>query len=145
MPPPDFAHTGEATGPPAAISARLLLAGSAAFLVAWALHGLSLGLTVGSITDAPFEWSHWPMWTASVALATSIGFAAVFAPGGLGVREALLIETLRLQAGVSAHAAVTAAVLLRVVWFSAEIVLAVVLYLAVFAARRRRDVNEGTS
>ena len=109
------------------IPTRLLYEGVVAFALAWACHGLSLGLAVRSL-GAAWRWADWPVWTAAVSLATSVGFLAVFAPGGLGVREGLLIETLR--ATVGGPRAVLAAVLLRAVWLVTEILLAGGLYYA---------------
>jgi hypothetical protein len=115
---PSVVHVG--TGP---VAVGLVL-----FTVAWMLHGLSLGLTLRSIDAAAFRLSDFPDWTAAVAGATVAGFVAVFAPGGMGVREGLLIETLRLDPAIGERHAVSAAILLRVVWLAAEIALAGVLY-----------------
>ncbi len=116
-----------------------LLAGLVAFCVAWALHGLSLGFTLRSL-GVRLSWAAWPVWTAAVALATSVGFLAVFAPGGLGVREGLLIETLR--GAVGGPTAVLAAVLLRAVWFATELVVAGVLYVALLSGSSRTSEDE---
>ena len=56
----------------------------------------------------------------AAGLGTAAGFAALFAPGGLGVREAVLIETLAPRPGIGA-AAVAAAVVLRLVWLGSEV------------------------
>lgn len=110
------------------ISARLIAAGLALFVLAWGCHGLSLGCTLRAVSPGPLDLSDWPSWTGIASLATVIGFFAIFAPGGMGVREGLLIEMLRIQPGITAHQAVAAAVLLRIVWFAAEIVSAGALY-----------------
>ncbi len=79
---------------------RLILAVLLLLLAAgWSLHGLSLGLVLYAV-GVPFELVQWPFWTGAAALATAIGFLAVFAPGGLGVREGLLIEFLAAHYGV---------------------------------------------
>src|SRR5690606_24107560 len=78
-----------------------------------------------------FPWEQWGMWTGAAALATSLGFAAVFAPGGVGVRELILMEALTAQADIAGAAALVAPVFLRIVWFGTEIVVACVLYYAV--------------
>jgi hypothetical protein len=105
-----------------------LVAGSLVVLAfGWAIHGLSLGLVLHAV-GVPFHPGQWPLWTGAVALATSAGFLAVFAPGGLGVREGLLIEFLTAQPAIGPQQAVAAAVLLRIVWFAAEIVAAAGLY-----------------
>ena len=69
------------------------------------------------------------LWTGAAAISMVGGFLAVFAPGGLGVREGLLMEILRHQAGP--HEAVAAAVLLRAVNLAGELLVAGALYLVV--------------
>jgi glycosyltransferase 2 family protein len=107
---------------------RRTVAASLAILAAgWSIHGLSLGLVLHAL-GVPFDAGQWPLWTGAAALATSLGFVAVFAPGGIGVREGLLIEFLSAQPGIAPQIAVAAAVLLRIVWFAAEIIAAGALY-----------------
>lgn len=110
------------------IDTRLLLVGSIALAVGWSVHGLSLGFTLRAVSNTPLDLSQWPVWTGSVALATSVGFLMLVAPGGVGVREGLLILVLEAQPDIGARQAVAAAVLLRLVWLVAEIVSAVLLY-----------------
>lgn len=112
----------------ARIETKLVAGGVLAFIVSWAVHGLTLGLTLRAVSGKPLDLADWPVWTGSVAAATVAGFVVILAPGGLGVREGLLIELLRVQPGVGSKLAIAAAVLLRVVWFLAEITAAVVLY-----------------
>jgi uncharacterized membrane protein YbhN (UPF0104 family) len=99
------------------------------FLGAWWIQGLTLGLTIQAISTAPLTWSDWPFWTGTTALAMVGGFVAVFAPGGLGVREGLLMELLKHDLGP--HNAVLAALLLRGVSLAGEILAAGFLYYAV--------------
>jgi hypothetical protein len=98
-------------------------------MAGWCVHGLSLGLAIHAVSGQAFAWSQWPLWTAAMALGSVLGFAAVFAPGGLFVREGLLIEMLAPQIGGSE--AVAAAVLLRVAGLAGEILSAGVLYYAI--------------
>lgn len=132
------------TGPdetwtPKRVSKRLLLAGAAAFVATWALHGLSLGFSLRAVGDAPFAVNpgHWTLWTCAVAGATSAGFFVLFAPGGLGVREGLLIATL--QGTVGGRAAVAAAAVYRVVCFSSELIAAGILYMLRPETERKHD------
>ncbi|HEV7999924.1 MAG TPA: hypothetical protein VGP63_08600, partial [Planctomycetaceae bacterium] len=69
------------------------------------------------------------------ALSTALGFAVLFAPAGLGVREGILLGVLT-QAGVSAHAAVAATVLSRFVSFFSDVLVAALFYPTI---RRRLD------
>jgi glycosyltransferase 2 family protein len=110
------------------IPQRLIAAGCLAFVVSWAIQGLSLGLVLRAVGVAPLQFADWPTWTGATALSTSLGFAVLFAPGGLGVREGILLGILTAQPQVGAAAAVGATVLSRVVSFAAEVLLSAVLY-----------------
>lgn len=133
MVPDEFERSDEprddaTVSPSRAFSARLFATGMLVLILAWWIHGLSLGCVVTAVTGQPFDLANWPAWTSAVSLATSLGFLAIFAPGGVGVREWVLLEVLRLQPGVSPEAAVAAAVLLRIVWFATELVVAAALF-----------------
>jgi uncharacterized membrane protein YbhN (UPF0104 family) len=67
-----------------------------------------------------------PVVIASVALATVAGFVIAVMPGGLGVREGVLMSALAPALG-SDRSAVVAALALRLVWVAAELAAAVVL------------------
>ncbi|HUG19522.1 MAG TPA: lysylphosphatidylglycerol synthase domain-containing protein [Planctomycetaceae bacterium] len=108
--------------PDVRISNGQLLKGFAAFILSWGLLGLSLGAAIQSVSDRPFALADWPVWTAAASAATVIGFFAVFTPGGLGVREGIMIEILRIQPEILQSQAVFAAVLLRLVWMATEAV-----------------------
>jgi glycosyltransferase 2 family protein len=105
------------------LSGMFLLGWSFAFVATWLVHGLSLGCTLRAVGVATSP-SDWLIWTGNVSSASFLGFVAVFAPGGLGVREAALMELLKAQPGISAAQAVAASVLLRVAWLTAEILAA---------------------
>jgi hypothetical protein len=92
------------------------------FLGAWWLQGATLGLTLQAISPAAIDWRQWPQWTGAAAVSMVGGFLAVFAPGGLGVREGLLMELLRQQVGP--HEAVAAAFLWRIVTLVGELLIA---------------------
>lgn len=109
------------------ITSQLVIQGLAAFTLSWILHGLSLGLTLRSVSDS-ISWPQWPVWTGAMAGATSAGFAAIFAPGGLGVREWLLLEVLKAQPNIAPGQAAVVPFLLRAVSFISEIGMAIVLY-----------------
>ena len=67
-----------------------------------------------------------PVVIASVALATVAGFVVAVLPGGLGVREGVLMSALAPALG--SDQAVVAALVLRLVWVAAELVAAAVLF-----------------
>lgn len=95
-------------------------------IAGWWAHGLSLGMTIHAVIGTPFAWEQWPLWTAAAALGMVGGFLAVFAPGGLVVREGLLFEILAPHIG-EPHALLVA-VLYRVVGLAGEILAAGGLY-----------------
>lgn len=71
----------------------------------WLLHGAALGLIVQSVTGRT-PWSHFPLMMGFAALSQTLGYLALFAPGGLGVREAVLLACLTPLPGVGPLAAV---------------------------------------
>lgn len=132
----DAAETGQAV-PEIEIPASFLLGWCFVFVTAWLFHGLSLGCTLRAV-GAEVSWSDWLTWTGDIWSASFLGFVAVFTPGGLGVREAALIELLKVQPGISSSQAVATAVLLRGVWLAAEIVMTLVLG---WVTRRKRKLQ----
>ena len=97
-------------------------------VLGWVLNGLSLGCVLAGM--GLFPTSSWDLmlWTAAVAGGTAIGFLVLFAPGGLGVREAALVAILQLSPEIDASLAIMAALLLRIVSFLSELVFAGLLY-----------------
>jgi hypothetical protein len=115
------------------LAAGLLVTGGG-----WALLGLSLWALLQALLPEPLALTGplWGRYTAMVGLAYVAGFLAVFMPGGVGVREGVLLallphELLGTQAP-DLHAAealaALAVVLLRVVWTTAELLLATLVY-----------------
>ncbi len=103
-----------------------VLLGAAIIAVGWLLMGLSLAAVLASMNDLSTIVSQFGaigavgLLTAVVALATVGGFVSML-PGGLGLREWVLVETLAPVLGSDGVAAATvAAVLLRMVWLMAE-------------------------
>jgi len=93
----------------------------------WLFLGLSQILVVrGLVPAGRFDFlSLLPVVVASVALATVAGFVVAVLPGGLGVREGVLMVAL---GPVFGHdLAVVAALALRLVWVAAELLAAAVL------------------
>lgn len=107
-------------------AARTCLLGVVPMMSAWFVQGLSLGCVVAAVSPDRATLADWPFWTAAQATANVIGFVAVFAPAGVGVREGLLMTLLEPTVGPSA--AVLAALLSRAVSFVGEIVTAGALY-----------------
>jgi uncharacterized membrane protein YbhN (UPF0104 family) len=102
----------------------------------WCLLGLSLGLVVRAVAPHPPSWDL-PTYLgdlAAVALSYVVGFVVLVAPGGIGVRELVLQHVLTqrfagpLGEPVAAGLAVVIALVLRLVWTVAELVVAVGLW-----------------
>jgi uncharacterized membrane protein YbhN (UPF0104 family) len=94
-------------------------------VLGWWIHGLSMGCTIQSITPDAVAWSDLPRWTAATSLCIVLGFLALFSPGGLGVREIILIEILEPSLG---PLALVATILSRLTWLIGECAAAGVLY-----------------
>ena len=96
----------------------------------WILLGLSQLAVIRSFdpsgADSVAALGLAPVVIASVALATVAGFVVAVLPGGLGVREGVLMSALAPALG-SDHA-VVAALVLRLVWVIAEMVAAAVFF-----------------
>jgi uncharacterized membrane protein YbhN (UPF0104 family) len=94
----------------------------------WWLQGLSLWAVLralGALDGGPLE--NWPLHTAVAALSVVAGFLA-FLPGGLVVREFVIIELFTPIYGPT-HAVVSA-ILLRLVSVVSDSLLSIILYLA---------------
>ncbi len=111
------------------LTGRLLAQGLFWSWGGWVLLGLSQISVIRSFdpagADAVAALGLAPVVIASVALATVAGFVVAVLPGGLGVREGVLMSALAPALG-SDHA-VVAALSLRLVWVATELVSAAVL------------------
>src|SRR5206468_8528139 len=76
------------TGQPARAALRSL----PLYVAGWTLTGTSFWLTARALVAAPV--SDIPVYVGAFAAAWLVGVLAIFAPGGLGVREALLVALL---------------------------------------------------
>jgi len=113
-----LAPDAEARGAPAAAGIAF---GIAANLVAWLGYGFALWLLArGLLPDAGLH----PLLAVAVFTASYLaGFLALFAPGGIGVREALFILMLQRPLGIGAATALAVAsrVLLTITEFGAAV------------------------
>lgn len=87
----------------------------------WWIHGLALGLVAVSILGDPIgtTLAHWPVWTAAASAGTTVGFFVLIAPGGLAVREELVVDLT--QPLVGGGSAVLIAVLSRLAILAGEV------------------------
>lgn len=106
---------------------RLLVEGLLLTTGGWILLGLSQIAVVRGVAPAGVPPRQWPLVIGSVALATVTGFVVAVLPGGLGVREGVLMATL--QPAVGSEIAVIAALALRLAWLLGELLIAAVLSL----------------
>lgn len=100
-------------------SGRLLVECLAWSLVGWFFWGTSQVAVVRGFGLGDLPPSAWPVVIASVALATLAGFVVAVFPGGLVVREGVLMAALGPSLGD--RRAVVAALALRLAWVAAEL------------------------
>lgn len=116
------------------LNARTVLTGWLLNLLVWALLGVSYWAVLRGMGIAGVSLWHLPRYVGSVALATLAGFIILILPGGIGVREAALIEQmvpyLEPLTDNAAAIALLSAVWLRVVWLLAEVAISGILYVA---------------
>lgn len=93
--------------------------------VAWCLNGLSLWLVIRGLPGAEIIVRDYPLCLACVSLATVAGFVSLL-PGGLGVRELVIIPLLGARFGPVI--AVIAAIVIRLVWLASEFVASAIIY-----------------
>ncbi|MEI8017315.1 MAG: lysylphosphatidylglycerol synthase transmembrane domain-containing protein [Schlesneria sp.] len=115
---------------PPSISAGLISQGIVVMTLGWICHAFSLGFVLQSLSNARFKLTLFPVWLASASLSLVGGFLVLIAPGGIGVREGILVEALKDHPEIGPATALIAAGLLRVVWFVTELIAAAVLFLA---------------
>jgi uncharacterized membrane protein YbhN (UPF0104 family) len=110
------------------LTARLLVQGLLWSSAGWVLLGLSQIAVVRAFEPAgasgQIALTLAPVVVASVALATVAGFVVAVLPGGLGVREGVLMSTLAPALG--SDRAVIASLVLRLVWVVAELAAAAI-------------------
>jgi uncharacterized membrane protein YbhN (UPF0104 family) len=120
------------------ITYRLLAMGWLSATVCWTLWGLSLWATMrGAGSQALDPIRDLPLLVVAVSLSVVGGFVSML-PGGLLVRDALLLELLTPACG-SANALV-ASLLLRLVWLVSEVIICGILEL-LRRGKRLRVVN----
>jgi len=96
--------------------------------IGWFIMGLSLTAVLRGMGQSSPGWiDGLPLTTLVVCAAVVAGFMS-FIPGGLVVRDVVMLELL-IRAGSTSEVAVAATIVLRLVWLAAELVAAGVLYL----------------
>jgi uncharacterized membrane protein YbhN (UPF0104 family) len=105
---------------------RLTLWGWVLISVTWCLMGLSLAAVLQAIPGVALRGADLPLLIATAALAMVAGFVS-FMPGGLGVREVVVIPILAPVFGTAP--AIVSAIVLRLIWLFAELAASAVVYL----------------
>jgi uncharacterized membrane protein YbhN (UPF0104 family) len=123
------------------LSGRLLVQGLVWSSIGWILLGLSQLAVVRALNGAETAnapaLERLPVIIAAVALATVAGFVVAVMPGGLGVREGVLMSALSPSLGPDRS--VVAALLLRLIWVAAELIAAAVLVPMLRPARAAKE------
>lgn len=91
----------------------------------WCLNGLSLWMVLKGLPGTAVAISDYSLAMVCVSLATVAGFVSLL-PGGLGVRELVMIPLLGSQFG--AVTAIVAAIVIRVIWLTAELATSGMIY-----------------
>ncbi len=123
------------------VTSRTMLVCGTAGGVVWLLNGLCLGCVLAGMNLPPVSMLDPLLWICAVAGATSLGFVVLFAPGGLGVREAVLVALLQISPAIDPAHAVLAAVLLRLVSLLSEVMFAGILYALPEAPGRKASLD----
>ncbi|MEJ2204830.1 MAG: lysylphosphatidylglycerol synthase domain-containing protein [Gemmatimonadota bacterium] len=87
--------------PPRALASRIVMGWLVLYVVNWALYAASFSLLVTSFGHPGLT----PAVASSFAAAYVLGYLAVFAPAGIGIREAFLVTFLTPHLGVGAAGA----------------------------------------
>lgn len=95
-------------------------------IVSWTVVGCSYLAAINAISTKPIGWNELPVIVACMAMSIVVGFVSML-PGQIGIRELVLIESLKPLVGDPV--AVAAALLHRLVTLITELALAATLYL----------------
>ena len=101
--------------------------------MSWLIMGFSLFFTLQSLPGVSISFSAYPVALAGVSLAVVVGFVSLL-PGGIGVRELVMIPLLRPLVGTAA--ALMAVVLLRLIWLIADLCIVGIIQLVPALTRR---------
>ena len=124
----------------AGIQTRRMAQGWVWMSLSWALMGLSLWATLrafpGDSRTMVESLADLPAIVACAALAVVLGFVSLL-PGGVGVRELVVVTLLTPLPNTGSAKALAAALVVRVVWLLAEVLVSTILYTAPLLRRSR--------
>ncbi len=107
---------------PPVLNWRHYIYGVASLSVGWLFAGSSAWLVATAIPTSTIRPEHFVLILATISLATVGGFASML-PGGIGVRELVIVPLLSPVAGVAV--ALVIAIVIRLCWMMAELVTSV--------------------
>ena len=117
----------------AGVDYKLIATGWLAMIPCWLLFGLSMLITLAAMgperIPAGVSISDLPYLVATVALAMVAGFLSLL-PGGIGVRDLIVLELIALHPRFGADVAIISAVVLRMTWLLSELVVSGILYMS---------------
>ena len=114
----------------------------------WLLLGLSFWCVLRGVgLNAPFA-AAWPSALLAITASMVAGFVLVVAPGGMGVREAIIVSLLTAPLAAftdtpEAAAAVSAAVL-RILWIVVELICAGAFFLVIPGPGKKTEIAEAS-
>lgn len=120
------------------LNARDLLIGIAFGSLMWLAFGLSLLLTIRAVIPIDLTLANLLLMTQLSATSIVAGFLALFAPGGIGIREGVLLESLRNLPGMPGYAAVAVPVLFRLTTLAAESIASMTMWIATRGHHHRK-------
>jgi len=113
------------------ITFRLMAVGWLSMIPVWICLGASMLLTMEAIGTARIPGgvflSDLPYLTATVSLAMVAGFLSLV-PGGLGVRDSIVIGLISTHPRFGGDVAIISAVVLRIIWLVSELTVSGILY-----------------
>lgn len=109
------------------ITAKVMAPGWVLLTIGWCLSGLSLWLVLKGLPDVSMVAGDYWLCLTCVTLSTAVGFASLL-PGGLGVRELVMIPLLSTRFDLAV--VVVAVVAIRIVWLISELLTAAIAHTA---------------
>jgi len=103
------------------LTAKVLAPGWLLLSIGWCLSGLSLWLVLKGMPNFAMTFEDYWLCLTCVTLSTAVGFASLL-PGGLGVRELVMIPLLSTR--FDSAIVVVAVVVIRIVWLLSELLTA---------------------
>ncbi len=115
---------------------QTMLRGWLIMSISWMLNAFTLWLVISALPHSGIGLHHYSLTLATVTLATVGGFVSLL-PGGIGVRELVMIPLLGSEFG--SVIAIVAAITVRFVWLAAELISSGIMGLVVRKIEKAED------